>query len=35
VRVLAFATAALGGASAAERSATKLRADGVEWVVSS
>jgi len=34
VRVLAFATAALGGASAAERSATQLRADGVEWVAS-
>jgi nicotinamidase/pyrazinamidase len=33
VRVLAFATAAIGGASAAERSATELRAAGVAWVV--
>lgn len=33
VRVLAFATAAMGGASAAERSAAELRAAGVEWVV--
>lgn len=34
VRVLAFATAAIGGNSGAERSATDLRAAGVEWVVS-
>jgi rhodanese-related sulfurtransferase len=34
VRVLAYATAAIGGGSAAERSATDLRNAGVEWVVS-
>jgi nicotinamidase/pyrazinamidase len=34
VRVLGFATAAMGGNSAAERSATDLRASGVEWVLS-
>jgi nicotinamidase/pyrazinamidase len=33
VRVLGYATAAIGGSSAAERSATELRAAGVEWVV--
>lgn len=34
VRVLGFATAAMGGASGAERSATDLRTVGVEWVSS-
>ncbi|MFO0637201.1 MAG: cysteine hydrolase family protein [Nannocystaceae bacterium] len=33
VRVLAFATAPIGGANGAERSATELQNAGVQWVV--
>ncbi len=33
VRVLAYATAPIGGASAADRSAADLQAQGIEWVI--